>query len=678
MSLREVLLGCALLLAAAVSQGDAVLRAMGWDSRIVADTARDVTLTGSLDGRRDGIELAPLTVHINGVAAATTQDGRFTATVPAQPYFRVDIAGAGIFPAVQTFGELELRDERCDCLAIPAIELVAKKPGRVELFFGGDAMAGRRYFVPREDGEAVLDNATLDSDLDALFAHIRPYLQSADMASINLESVVAKVAPAPPAPKKYLFYTPPEIAPALKRAGIDHVSLGNNHTADYRGPGVRTTIDALDAGGVAHSGAGMDVAQAEAAWRTEVGGQKLSVYGFVGWRGTWTPNQIATQTKAGAAWGTAGAIRRVTRRELAAGYIPVMQYHGGLEYSDRHSDMTDKRYRTGIDAGAPLVIAHHPHVTQGLELYRGGLIAHSLGNFLFDQDHPHTHVSYGLKVWLQDGAFLRAEAVPLQILDYRPVPATGAMREASLRRLYWLSSEKGTTLHQTGGHAALWADGFGGSPERCVPARNWSLARLAPVCVGEGEEPGRNTIPRGDFENVRVGAALERYWRTHAADHDFRTLADGGTVLALRPESAGAPFVLMTRSYIRDLYARRFTVTARMRVPRDVRIDVLAKGQPDQGSWTPGPHRGYRMASTVVRATGEWQDVALDFSRAEVKPGVAWAFRPILKFTYLDRVEGQRGEEVLIDDFAMVEWPDEAIAADPHRRWHWTHARSVQ
>src|SRR3546814_12497675 len=96
---------------------------------------------------------------------------------------------------------------------------------------------------------------------------MHPYFKTSDLASINLESAVAAEQPGPPAPKRYMFFSPPELPKALARAGIDHVSLGNNHNADYRGAGMRTTNEALEAAGLEWSGPGMDQAEGARAGR---------------------------------------------------------------------------------------------------------------------------------------------------------------------------------------------------------------------------------------------------------------------------------------------------------------------------------------------------------------------------------------------------------------------------
>ncbi|WP_435417396.1 CapA family protein [Parerythrobacter aurantius] len=641
-----------------------------------------VKLSGRLDGSRDAIAMAPLRLAINGAPVDLADDGRFSAVVPLSTYYRIDIAGETIFPTVQTFGNAELRNPGCDCLAIPAIELVAKKPGRIELFFGGDSMAGRRYFHMGLRDRPVLNHDTIDADLDRLLDPMQPYFEPSDFTSLNLESVIARATPGEPAPKRYKFFSPPELASAMKRAGIDHLSLGNNHVADYRDIGLRTTLEAIEQARLLTSGAGMDIGEAERAVRVDVRGTKLALYGFVGWRGDWTPNQTATETKAGAAWGTRDVVERVTRREVAAGYVPVMEYHGNMEYMDRPSKMSLPRFRLAADLGSPLVIGHHPHVTQGLELYNGSLIAHSLGNFLFDQDHPHTHSTYALKVWLENGKFLRAEVLPIQMLDYRPVPAVGGMRESVLRRVFWLSEEMGTNLALTGGHAAVWRDNRPQPGTQCRQPGGFTLASLGPSCGDAASEYGRNIIPRGDFANVVFGDAQDRYWKALNARIAFPRDEASDGYLELAPLAAHKSFYLHAASYIRDVYATRFTMKARVRLPHDAEVELIVRDKPPEGARPTVGIQGEPIETKLLAASELWQEVAFDFWLPSAKglrlpPGperAATPFRPILRIKYLGARRGD-DDRALFDDIRLIEWPPDYAQREPARAWWFTDRR---
>lgn len=142
--------------------------------------ADSVLLTGALDGSADKVDFGRVSVAISGTALALSPDGQFTARIARSDYYQITIGGDGVFTMVQTFGGEELRDATCACLKIPPIELVARKNGRIELFFGGDTMAGRRYLDPGKGKRRVLGRATLAQDLAALFRPMQPYFVPSD------------------------------------------------------------------------------------------------------------------------------------------------------------------------------------------------------------------------------------------------------------------------------------------------------------------------------------------------------------------------------------------------------------------------------------------------------------------------------------------------------------------
>ena len=638
----------------------------------------EVLVAGVLDGQRDRVDFRQVELLVNGVPARLDGEGHYAAQVPEADYYQLRIGGPGVFAMVQTFGRREVWDERCGCLDIPAIELVARKEGRVELFFAGDTMAGRRFSDPDNGNPRLLNPATMDADLDALLAPMRPYFESADMASLNLESVLADETPGGSPPKRYTFFSPTAFAGALKRAGIDHVSLGNNHTYDYLDAGLHSTMAALDEAGMAHSGAGLDDAAALAAARVGAGETPLAMLGFVGWEGKFSPNQTASEAKGGAAHGKVENIREATRRETRAGLVPVVQYHGSAEYADRPSEYSVRRMRTAIDHGAPIVSSHHPHVTQGLELYKDGLIAYSLGNFMFDQERAETQASFVMKAWLEDGEFIRAEVIPIQVLDYRPVPAVGGMREASLRRVMELSAERGTYLQMSGGHAVV-------RPERRFRRPNEFLPQ---ACEGQGElhrtslvaatdlfcasssshQVGEDMLSRGDFENARYGSAIDRGWGASNAHIDFSTDARSGVIARLMPVRGDRPIYFYTQPYMRKLAPGDYTMQVRVRAATAGVLELGFKARPEQGEPASARWRG-EGAGRQNYTAGDWQEINIEFRLPGNATGEPALMRPILSFTS----DGNSLSPIEIDDLQIIRWGAEATEAGSRRLW--THVR---
>ncbi len=145
---------------------------------------------------------------------------------------------------------------------------------------------------------------------------------------------------------------------------------------------------------------------------------------------------VARRGHGGAAWFRRSAVQSDVQalREAGADLI-VVQLHGGYQFSEVGSTFFMNGAHAAIDAGADLVIGHHPHVLQGFEWYEGKLIAHSLGNFVFDQDFLSTFSSMMLRVVYEEDRLLEARVFPVVIAEYVPVFAAGDAARSILREL---------------------------------------------------------------------------------------------------------------------------------------------------------------------------------------------------------------------------------------------------
>jgi poly-gamma-glutamate synthesis protein (capsule biosynthesis protein) len=224
-----------------------------------------------------------------------------------------------------------------------------------------------------------------ESDPAAPFAGVREILASAALAVANLECAIASGGT--PEPKSYTFRAPPIAATSLAAAGVDAVGLANNHSLDYGVDGLRETLAYLSANRVASSGAGETLAAALAPAVLERFGARIAVLGFAdvpseaGYdMGAWA----AGPASPGIAWADPETVVAAVAAAAADAHIVIVMVHFGQEYATEPSDAQRAIARAAIDAGADLVVGSHPHVLQPLEPYGGGLIAYSLGNFVFD------------------------------------------------------------------------------------------------------------------------------------------------------------------------------------------------------------------------------------------------------------------------------------------------------
>lgn len=417
-------------------------------------TTGSITIEGTI---ASGCNAQNLKIEINGKQASRS-GCQYQVVVNQKQIYQLRLSATNYYASIQTFShsELELSQHNKEPgLILPAVSMAEKKAGRTMFAFGGDVMMGRRYFKPHLDERILIHNNSIDADTKSIVKHIKPYVEIADYSAINLETQIISEKPSQRAKKLVTFYSPPETLSALKWAGIDYVTLGNNHTYDYVDEGLIATLNYLEEYGMAFSGAGLNNKAALDPYKVTLNQEDYALLGFVGWAGGSIPNQVADKAKGGAAFGTTENINYSVKQASEAGSSVIVQYHGSLEYAEEPSAMTESRLKLAIDAGADLVLAHHPHVTQGFEVYKNKLIAYSMGNFIFDQYFPSTPLSYVLYVWMDGEEFYRAEIVPVYLKDYKPTPAMGMQREKVIKRTVRLSASRGVQFTRSGGHLVL-------------------------------------------------------------------------------------------------------------------------------------------------------------------------------------------------------------------------------
>jgi len=262
----------------------------------------------------------------------------------------------------------------------PKIRPLAILPGKVyfdpqlhgpynRLIFAGDVMFSRA--VRRE----IL--GTHDNSLP--FRKIAPLLSSADIAFVNLESPFSDEGPYHDG--GLVFHAAPQMIEGLKLAGIDLASTANNHARDCGPHGVDFTLAWLRSHGIRPVGS----AETEHAAHEGIVFASNGVrFGFLGYtfdqkNGNWKDidTRIALADPQIMASDVAALAKRCD--------VVIVSMHSGVEYQPRPSPAQIVFAHAAIDAGAKLVIGHHPHVVQPSEKYRDGLIYYSLGNFVFDQ-----------------------------------------------------------------------------------------------------------------------------------------------------------------------------------------------------------------------------------------------------------------------------------------------------
>lgn len=251
----------------------------------------------------------------------------------------------------------------------------------------------------------------------------------ADLVVANLECTISNRGTRWPT-KNITIRAPLAAADSLVAGGIDVVSLANNHALDYGFDAFKDTLRLLDERGIGHAGGGRDSAAAHAPLMVEIDGLRIAFLGYVmpfSSRPSFnTRDWAAGPTRPGLAIGTADVVgREVTKARTQADVVVVM-VHGGFEYSHRPSKRQRAIAKAAVDAGAALVIGHHPHVLQGYHHGNGTFVAYSLGNFVFDRFEGDANDTAILDVTLSADGVTSFRWIPIVIERGFPRPAVGA------------------------------------------------------------------------------------------------------------------------------------------------------------------------------------------------------------------------------------------------------------
>jgi hypothetical protein len=264
---------------------------------------------------------------------------------------------------------------------------------------------------------------------------VRKYLSGADLTLANFENPVIRDSVYHP--DATTFTGDLRLMPELDQAGIDGVTLGNNHILDAGTTGLDETMGHLDDAGIAHAGAGMDLAEARKPMIFDVGGTKIGVLSYMG-----VPNYDwawATESAPGTAPLLENLMEEDIKRLRPKVDLVVVSPHWGIEYMATPEPEQVKLAHAAVDAGADIFIGGHAHWPKGIEMYKGKPIYYGVGNFLLDQSwSEETSTAIFADVTLYGDDVVQTRPVPFIILDRAQpnflTPKGGGNR--ALRKVY--------------------------------------------------------------------------------------------------------------------------------------------------------------------------------------------------------------------------------------------------
>ena len=231
----------------------------------------------------------------------------------------------------------------------------------VRLTFAGDVTLGSEEHI--RDKPYSLDSAAREHGYTYFFEKVRLLFEQDDLTIVNLEGVLSDSSEGERKDKTYRFRGPAEFAQILAEGDVEMVNLANNHTYDYGEAGYQDTQRALYEAGIGCFGG-------RQAATVQIDGIRIAFLGL----------SYSEMRKEDRDW-AAGEIKRLKNEGNVSAV--VFTFHAGQEYSEARTQKQEDYAKYAIEAGADLVIMHHPHVVQGMSVIGGRSVLYSLGNFCF-------------------------------------------------------------------------------------------------------------------------------------------------------------------------------------------------------------------------------------------------------------------------------------------------------
>ncbi|MGI9017061.1 MAG: CapA family protein [Euzebya sp.] len=290
----------------------------------------------------------------------------------------------------------------------------------ITLAFGGDVHGERHIATAVAEGRNPLGPVT-------------DQLSAADLAVINLETPLSTRGT--PAVKTFVFRGPPALAQDLVEAGVDVVTLANNHALDYGVDALADTLAHTQAAGLQTVGAGLDATAAYSPALFDTPAGRIAIIGVTRVLHTRAWEATANRPGLASAYDEPAAVAAVRAAADIADQV-IVAIHWGTERADCPD--ADQRHLADLltRSGADLVVGHHPHILQGVQRLNDGLVAYSMGNFVWYHNSAPSRFTGILEVDLPLLDAPQWRFSPAEIgTDGSPHPASGSLGQAITARV---------------------------------------------------------------------------------------------------------------------------------------------------------------------------------------------------------------------------------------------------
>jgi hypothetical protein len=297
---------------------------------------------------------------------------------------------------------------------------------------------------------------------DYPFDGVLPLLKTASIVLGNLEGPFAEKSRR--LQRNFSYRVNVSLASSLSRAGINVVTLANNHLMDCGRSGVLETLDALSNANVFALGAGINERKAHEPVIFQVHGMRIGLLGYY-----WNRRTAATSDRAGSAMDLSEVLQTDIRALCKLTDRVVVTFHWGVPYEREPSTEDRGKAQFTIDCGADAVVGHHPHIVQPFEIYRGCPIFYSVGNFAFGSGNSHAE---GLLVGLRfEDTKTVVNVYPLYVknrdprVNYQPKILAGKAAERVLTEMMDISGDNASFMELQNGRGHIELSGVDEVPK---------------------------------------------------------------------------------------------------------------------------------------------------------------------------------------------------------------------
>jgi poly-gamma-glutamate synthesis protein (capsule biosynthesis protein) len=405
-------------------------------------------LTGRAANWSDVGSAVPLPVHPLDLTGETAGGVRAERTFESYDEL---VAAMAADPGAVALVPAEMVDFRVQALTVgddDPFDEIADGPAPVRIGVVGDIVPGRNVHLH------MLEYG----DFTRPFQRVASLLRSFDITVANLEGNLSETLPQPADPHSVSFVSSPAMLEGFALAGIDAVTLANNHSVwNDEGWGVQgllDTIAALDTYGIPYFGAGSTLTGARTPWVVNAGGTRIAFLGIDAVTANYEvePGAVtgvldvdvaATGDRAGTNPYLAAQVTEDISAAAAIADIVIPYFHLGAEYVAVVPPWAVQATHAAIDAGAAMVVTNHPHLIQGMEIYAGKPIVYSPGNFILDQMWAaEVRSGYALEIILRDTAIIGLRFHGVEIEEFHQPRPMSSGEQAGLMDRFWAATDR--------------------------------------------------------------------------------------------------------------------------------------------------------------------------------------------------------------------------------------------